>query len=308
MKAFITGLAGMLGSNIAYELKEDYSLSGVDLIEVNMSNVESYNFDALDYEKLLWCLKKVKPDVIIHTAAAVNVDKCEIEPNYARKLNVNMTENIYKAAEEIQAKVIYISTDAVFNGKNKKLYCESDDVAPINVYGKTKLEGEEIVRRNKNNLVLRTNIYGFNIQNKNSFGEWIYKSLIDGKELNMFTDIDFSPILVNDLAEVINVLIKRNISGIYHVCGTGCISKYDFGCQLKKIFKIKAGKINEVKSDSFPFKAKRAIHMGMNNENICSLLNCKIKTPVESIETFYKMYINGFKEELIKFGGIRYAN
>ena len=307
-KIFITGLAGMLGSNIAYELRNDYLLSGVDLLKVNMDKVASYDFDALDYEKLLLCLNEINPDVIIHTAAAVNVDKCEIEPDYAKKLNVKMTENIYKVSEKINAKLIYISTDAVFDGKNAKLYSESDKTSPINIYGETKLTGENIVRKNKKNLILRTNIYGFNIQNKNSFGEWIYTNLLEDKEINMFTDIDFSPILVNELAKVINETIKRDVSGLYHVCGSGCISKYDFGCELKRIFKIDSGKVNKTTSDSFSFKAKRAKHMGMSNRNICNLLNMKISTPVESIEKFYGMYRNGFKEELIRFGGIQYGD
>lgn len=307
-KIFITGLAGMLGSNIAYELRNDYLLSGVDLIKVNMDKVASYDFDALDYEKLLLCLNEINPDVIIHTAAAVNVDKCEMEPDYAKKLNVKMTENVCKAAEEVGARVIYISTDAVFDGQSKHLYSETDFENPINTYGKTKLEGENIVRKNSRNLILRTNIYGFNIQNKNSFGEWIYTSLFEGKELSMFTDIDFSPILVNELAKVINVMIKKDVSGLYHVCGSGCISKYDFGCELKRTFKIDSGKVNKTTSDSFSFKAKRAKHMGMSNRNICNLLNMKISTPVESIEKFYGMYRNGFKEELIRFGGIQYGD
>lgn len=303
-KIFITGLAGMLGCNIAYELKYDYLLSGVDLLRVNMDGVNSYDFDALDYKKMLGCLERVRPDIIIHTAAAVNVDKCEMEPDYAKKLNVKMTENVCKAAEEVGARVIYISTDAVFDGQSKHLYSETDFENPINTYGKTKLEGENIVRKNSRNLILRTNIYGFNIQNKNSFGEWIYTSLLEDKELQMFTDIDFSPILVNDLAEIIDLSIKKDISGLYHACGTGCISKYDFGCNLKEIFKISTGKITESNSENFSFKAKRAKHMGMDNKNLCAELSCEVRTPIESIKEFYRLYKKGYKEELIKFGGI----
>ena len=304
MKVFITGLAGMLGCNIAYKLRKEYIISGVDLIKVNMENVDSYEFDALDYKKLSDCLKEVNPDIIIHTAAAVNVDKCETELDYAEKLNVKMTDNICRAAREVGAKIIYISTDAVFDGTDENLYYENDKVCPINIYGKTKFKGEEIVRICGESLILRTNIYGFNIQNKNSFGEWIYTMLLDDKELNMFTDIDFSPILVNDLAEIIDLLIKKNISGLYHVCGTGCISKYDFGCELKDIFNITTGKINKSRSDSFLFKAKRAKHMGMNNEKISKAIGYKIKTPVESIKEFYRLYKSGYKEELLRFGGI----
>ena len=303
-KIFITGLAGMLGCNVAYELKNDYSLSGVDLFRVNMDGVNSYDFDILDYKKMLGCLERVRPDIIIHTAAAVNVDKCEIEPDYAKKLNVNMTGNVCKAAEDVGARVIYISTDAVFDGQSKHLYSEIDFADPINIYGKTKLEGENIVRKNSRNLILRTNIYGFNIQNKNSFGEWIYTSLLEDKELQMFTDIDFSPILVNDLAEIIDLSIKKDISGLYHACGTGCISKYDFGCNLKEIFKISTGKITESNSENFSFKAKRAKHMGMDNKNLCAELSCEVRTPIESIKEFYRLYKKGYKEELIKFGGI----
>ena len=179
-----------------------------------------------------------------------------------------------------------------------------DKTSPINIYGETKLMGENIVRKNKKNLILRTNIYGFNIQNKNSFGEWIYTSLLEDKELQMFTDIDFSPILVNDLAEIIDLSIKKDISGLYHACGTGCISKYDFGCNLKEIFKISTGKITESNSENFSFKAKRAKHMGMDNKNLCAELSCEVRTPIESIKEFYRLYKKGYKEELIKFGGI----
>ena len=134
MKVFITGLAGMLGCNIAYKLRKEYIISGVDLIKVNMENVDSYEFDALDYKKLSDCFKEVNPDIIIHTAAAVNVDKCETELDYAEKLNVKMTDNICRAAREVGAKIIYISTDAVFDGTDENLYYENDKVCPINIY------------------------------------------------------------------------------------------------------------------------------------------------------------------------------
>lgn len=308
MKVFITGIAGMLGCNIAYELKDKYIISGVDLINVDMSGIETYAFDMLDYQNLSNCIKKIKPDIIIHTAAAVNVDRCELEPEYAKKLNVDLTESICHISREINAKVIYISTDAVFDGEDRELYCETDILNPINIYGKTKLEGEYIVAQYKNNLILRTNIYGFNIQNKNSFGEWIYKSLMNDECLNMFDDIDFSPILVNDLAKLIHLCIEDNIYGIYHACGTGCITKYDFGCELKKVFNISSGSINKTKSDSFSFKAKRSKHMGMNNSKLSDKLKCTIRTPAESIQEFYRLYISDYKMKLSEFGRIDYGN
>lgn len=304
MKIFITGLAGMLGSNIAYELHNMYDVSGVDVIKVDMPRIISYQFDMLDINKLKECLYEIKPDVIIHTAAAVNVDQCEVDPTHAYELNVTLTQYICEIADEIKAKVIYISTDAVFDGESSELYCEEDLVNPINVYGTTKLQGETIVSQYVNNLVLRTNIYGFNIQSKNSFGEWIYKSLMDDRELNMFEDIDFSPILVNDLASVISLLIRQDRKGLFHVCGTGCITKYEFGCKLKEVFQIASGSIRKSLSSSFDFKAKRSKHMGMNNGLVSDILNIRLPDPEESIEKFYALYCSGYSEKLKKFGGI----
>lgn len=308
MKIMITGLAGMLGSNIAYELKENYSISGIDQIAVGMPQVSSFCFDMLDYVELRKTILQIKPEVIIHTAAAVNVDRCEMEPEYASRLNVELTKNICKIAHDIHAKIIYISTDAVFDGNNRELYSERDQVNPINVYGKTKLMGEDIVKQYDNNLILRTNIYGFNIQGKNSFGEWIYKSLLNDENLNMFDDIDFSPILVNDLADIIDKCIVKELTGEYHACGTGCITKYDFGCALKRIFQIDCGRIIRTQSDSFSFKARRSKHMGMDNNNLKRILACDIRTPIESITEFYRLYKEGYPDILRQFGGIADEN
>ena len=158
---------------------------------------------------------------------------------------------------------------------------------PLNVYGKTKLAGEACVLKYPQNLVFRTNIYGINIQKKQSFGEWIYYSLVEGKTLNLFTDIDFSPILVNELAELIYRACEKELCGLYHACGTGCITKYDFGIKLKDFFKIETGRIHKATSDSAHFKAQRSKHMGMSNNKLCNALNVEISTPQESIEKFY---------------------
>lgn len=307
-KILITGIAGMLGSNIAYEMCKKYDIVGVDVVPVNMKGIKTYVFDMLEYNSLESCFLLEKPDIIVHTAAAVNVDKCELEPGYAERLNVTMTHNISMAATKIKAKVIYISTDAVFDGEDDRLYEESDIVHPINVYGKTKLKGEQIVAAQTDSLILRTNIYGFNIQDKTSFGEWVYTSLLNDVELNMFEDIDFSPILVNDLANIIDSAIQINLTGLYHACGTGSVSKYEFGCMIKETFGISKGKINKTTSDSFSFKAKRAKHMGMNNQKLCETLQCMIRTPRQSIEEFYRMYENGFSQTLKRFGGIGDGN
>jgi len=290
MKLYITGIAGLLGNNIVKTLVNRCEITGVDIVSTIIPNITYSHFSLFETDLLRDDLKAKRPDVVIHTAAWVNVDDCELYPEEADRLNHITTGNIADICNELGIKMVYISTDAVFDGNDERLYSEDDIVNPLNVYAKTKLDGEHKVRKYSQNLIMRTNIYGQNIQNKKSFGEWIVSSLKDNQTLNMFEDIDFSPILVNDLAEIIYKALQNDLSGIYHVCGTGCISKYDFGIKLKQIFGIDSGVINKSSSESMKFKARRSKHMGMSNEKIKKELGIRIRTPEESIVEFKRLY------------------
>lgn len=302
-RIYITGIAGMLGANIAYLLKDRYEIIGVDKVSFMADGIKGEQFDLLDHTRLKESILQAAPDYLIHTAALINVDLCEEEVELAHQLNSELTDFLAKQCEEISCKMVYISTDAVFDGEDEKLYAEQDITCPVNEYGRTKLLGEDEVLK-KNHLVTRTNIYGFNVQDKNSFGEWIYKSLQNGETLNMFTDIDFSPILVNDLAEVIVRLLEEDLHGLYHVCASGAISKYDFGKQLQSVFSLADGVIHESVSDNFPFKAQRSKHMGMSNEKVKEELGIRIPTPEESIEKFFQLYKDGYDQRLKNWGAV----
>ena len=290
MKLYITGIAGLLGNNIVKQLVNRCEITGVDILDLKIPNVSYEKFSLYETERLKKHIEEIKPDAVIHTAAAVNVDECEENPGWAYKLNEEVTKDIAEICVSLGVKMVYISTDAVFDGESEKLYVETDEVNPLNVYAKTKLGGEKYVLAQQGNLVLRTNIYGQNIQDKKSFGEWIVSALEEGKTLNMFEDIDFSPILVNDLAEVIYEALREELSGLYHVCATGCISKYDFGVKLQEVFGLNEGSIQRSTSESMHFKAKRSKHMGMSNRKICEALGIQIRTPEESILEFKHLY------------------
>lgn len=294
MKLYITGIAGLLGNNIVRKLVNRCEITGVDILDLDIPNIIYEKFSLYESDRLKQHIAQVRPDAVIHTAAAVNVDECEENPEWAYKLNEEVTSDIANICNELGIKLVYISSDAVFDGESEKLYEETDEVNPLNVYAKTKLGGEKHVLKYKRNLVFRTNIYGQNIQNKKSFGEWIVSALEEGKTLNMFDDIDFSPILVSDLSEIIYKALVKDLCGLYHVCATGCISKYDFGIRLKEIFQLNTGNINKAQSEMMDFKAKRSKHMGMSNAKIRKELGIKIRTPEESIREFRRLYDHEF--------------
>lgn len=289
-RIYVTGIAGMLGYGIYNRLKGKAEITGVDLWDIDIPGLSYKKISLFDTEQIENDIAEVKPDILIHTAALVNVDECEENPEDARKLNTEVSEKLADICNRYRIKMVYISTDAVFDGKNPQLYTEEDKENPINVYGRTKLDGEAAVLRYHQNLVFRTNIYGINIQKKQSFGEWIYSSLKENKTLNMFTDIDFSPIEVEELAELIYKACQKGLCGLYHACGTGSITKYEFAVRLKELFQIETGDIRQTTSDTARLKAKRSKHMGMSNRKLCDELQVKISTPEESILRFRNLW------------------
>lgn len=289
-KVLITGMSGLLGGNIAYLLKDKYDIVGVDLLQSNITGAKLYIADILKEGCIEDIILNEKPDIIVHCMAMVNVDACEENEELADKMNAKITGEIVRCANKINSKVIYISTDAVFDGEDEKLYTEEDTPNPVSVYAMTKLNGEKLVLNVERNVVLRTNIYGYNIIDKNSFGEWVLSSLYDDQTLNMFTDVMYSPILVNDLSEIIDKIIEKNVSGLFHACATGAISKYNFGILIKKIFGIELGAIVPCSVNDFNFKAKRTKNMSMDNSTLCNILGISIPNPEQSINKFKKLY------------------
>jgi len=294
---FITGIAGMLGSNLAFLLRDKYHVAGVDLHEIAIQNVYGNVFSALDMELIKENFIKNKTNILIHCAALVNVDECETKPEYAELINLTLTKNLVRICKELGIKMIFISTDAVFDGESELLNKESDTPKPISVYGKTKLHAEEVVLSVNNNLVVRTNIYGFNYREKSSFGEWILNSLISNIELNMFYDIYFSPILVNELSDILEQCIESNMAGLYHICSTGSISKYDIAVAIMEEFGLE-GSINKVSMKNYNFKAPRTKNMGLSNEKISEAFGIHIRTPRESVTEFKRLYDNKYYERL----------
>lgn len=294
MRIYITGIAGMLGYGIVQELKEKTVIFGNDIVDIVIPGLSYTTVSLFDMPAVEQDILEKRIDILVHTAAMVSVDGCEENPEAAEKINTCVTAELSELCKKHRIKMVYISTDAVFDGEDSRLYTEEDKVNPLNVYGRTKLNGEAAVLKYPENLVFRTNIYGINIQKKLGFGEWVSHSLIEGKTLHMFTDIDFSPILVNELAELIYQACRKDLSGLYHACGTGCITKYDFGVKLKEVFHIKSGEICRSASEEAGLKAKRSKHRGMSNRKLADALHMEISTPEESIKKF--CYLCGREE------------
>jgi dTDP-4-dehydrorhamnose reductase len=251
----------------------------------------------LDVYMIEKILKDFDVDVVIHCAALTNMDACEQDPNYAEIVNTVMSSNLACASEKYGVKMVYISSDSVYPGTKAWLYAEDEFPAPISVYAKTKLMGEETTLRYPRNLVVRTNLYGFNYRDKESFGEWVINALAQGKDLMMFDDLYFSPILVNRLSDLIMTSIDFDLKGLFNICCTGRISKYDLGCEIKEQFGL-PGNIVRSSMKDHRYIAPRTQNMGMDNKLIRETLSIDIPTAIEDVKLFKVLYERGYPSRL----------
>ncbi len=236
-RILITGASGLLGANLLLEWMERYEVIGVTrTARLLHPGLDTRQADLAAPGVARQLLQEVHPDVVVHCAAATDIEACERNPALAHRLNTEMAEGVAQAAAETGARLLHLSTDAVFDGAGGP-YPEDHPPAPLNVYGKTKLAGEEAVgEAHPAALVVRTNFFGWNAKPKVNLAEWFLDRLRSGQQAPGFTDVYWSPMLVNDLAALLDVLLRSDVRGVLHLPGNDCLSKYEFGRRLARTF------------------------------------------------------------------------
>lgn len=258
MKILVTGAKGMLGQDLCPILEdEDY-----EIVETDINNL-----DITDRNQVETMLKQEKPDYVIHCAGYTNVDKAEEDLETARKINKDGTKNIAEVCKEIDATLIYISTDYVFDGKKGSPYIPEDEANPINNYGLTKLEGEKAVQETcEKYYIARTSwLYGHHGKN---FVETMI-SIKDNPVVKVVNDQIGCPTWTVELCDGILGLIQEEPEyGIYHICGSGKTSWHDFA---KEIYNKLGCNVNlePCKTEDFPRPANRPVFSAMDNSKVC---------------------------------------
>jgi dTDP-4-dehydrorhamnose reductase len=270
----ITGSSGLLGSKVAKLAKHDYE--AIPLHNTKPLHPNSLKLDITNQNQVLNLFVKLEPDIAIHTASETNVDKCETQKEQAWKINVEGTRNIALACSKTSVKLVYISTDYVFDGE-KGNYKEQDKPNPINYYGVTKLEGEkQVIQDCKNYAILRTSVlYGWHPWKQN-FATWTINQLKQNKEITVVEDHYNTPTLVDNLAEIIIEAVKKDIQGLYHASGSERISRYEFAKQIAKTFHLNGNLIKPIKmSQLTAWIAKRPEDSSLNTDKIQKQLKTK---------------------------------
>lgn len=216
MKTIITGSKGQLGNALQENLK-DNELSLMDLPE----------HDLISFPATLSYFQQIKPEIVIHCAAKTQVDDCELKPADAYLANVMATKNVVNACQAVAATLVYVSTDYVFNGATDRPYREYDPCSPQSVYGKTKWQGEAIVKMHLERFYIVRTAWLFGDVG-NNIVKTVLKLAREHQLLKFVNDQTGCPTYATNLAAAISRLITTNAFGIYHITNEGSCTWFEF--------------------------------------------------------------------------------
>lgn len=280
MKYFITGGSGLLGRRIATVADDEDEI----ILSYNSNSIKNgIKCDITNKQDVDKVISKQKPDVIIHAAAMTNVDLCEDRIDDAYNINANATGYLAEAAENNNSKIIYVSTDFVFDGLEGK-YKETDKVNPLGIYAKSKYEGEvQLQKYSTDWAIARVSVlYGWH--ERLNFTSWIVNELRNKNEINIVTDQINSPTYADNAAEAMFKLAQEDKNGIYHTAGNDYISRFDFTKKVAEVFNLDEDLINPTTSDNFVQKAPRPKDSSLNVNKIKKDVNFEMETCYESLE------------------------
>ena len=256
MRVLVTGVKGQLGYDVMNELaKRGHEGIGVDIQEMDIT-------DAASVERVI---TEAAPDAVIHCAAYTAVDAAEDNVDLCRRVKAGGTENIAKVCKSLNCKMMYISTDYVFNGQGTRPWEPDDAREPLNVYGQTKYEGELAVEALEKFFIVRI-AWVFGVNGKN----FIKTMLNLGKtrdHLTVVADQIGSPTYTYDLARLLVDMIETDKYGRYHATNEGLCSWYEFACEIFKQAGMNVT-VSPVTSDQYPAKAKRPMNSRMDKSKL----------------------------------------
>ena len=284
MRRLLVVGSGLLGNNLAkIAINEFTEFTTYNEHPLDIEGCKSYYLNIANRMDVKTLIQKLNPDYIIHTAALTNVDHCERDKRLAWNINVEGTKHIAEPAQKIDAKLIYISTDYVFDG-NEGMYKEDAPTNPIDYYGETKLEGEKVVKGLRDYIIVRPSVlYGWN-PIKLNFVTWVMQGLKKGKVITIVKDQLNTPTLADNLAELILELIERDETGIFHISGSERINRYDFAIKIAEIFNLNKDLIKPITSDQLNWIANRPMDSSLDVSKIS-----RIKKPLNIEEALTKM-------------------
>lgn len=299
-RLLITGGSGLLAVNWACAMRDQWDVVlGTHRNRVSLRDVTALPLDLGNAETLARQLGELNPDLVVHAAGLTSVDKCEENPALARHANAELARNVAEATASRNTRLVHISTDHLFAG-NRSGYGEDDTPEPLNEYARSKLLAEEWVRQaDPRALIIRTNFFGWGHAGRQSFSDWIVYSLRAGREITMFDDVHFTPILADALATAAHRLVDLSANGTFNVAGDERVSKYEFAKRLAQAFSLPDGLVLRGSVHEVGLHANRPPDMSLDNARARAALGSGLGRLDDYFFALRRQENEGRREELI---------
>jgi dTDP-4-dehydrorhamnose reductase len=298
-RVLITGASGLLGANLVLAARpQDEVVAVYHQHPIERSGVRCLSADLSQPGVADSIIGDMAPDWVVHCAAATDVDACDRDPEWAARLNRDMAGWVAQAAAEAGARMAHISTDAVFDGTLAP-HTEEEPASPVNVYGRTKLEGEQaVLAAHPGAAVVRTNLFGWNAQQKSGLAEWFLGRLAKGEPCPGFSDVTFNPIQAANMADWLWRVLDAGLEGIWHLGGGTCLSKFEFGVKLAEAFDLDPELVHPVSVAQASLAAVRPKGLCLDSSRIERDLGAALPSIDEGIEVLRAMDLDGRRAEL----------
>ena len=285
-KLLIIGGSGLLAVNWAFLAREQFEIVlGLHNRIISMDGVEIEKISIGSIKNLQNDFNRINPDIVVNAAGITSVEACEENLYNAKKVNTVAASNIAIACEEFNIKLVHISSDHIFSGQDQ-FSSESSKPSPLNNYAITKHLAEiEVKNNNPSSLIIRTNFYGWGTDYRYSFSDFIINNLRNNRKVNLFSDIFYSPILIDELVRSIHELLDQNNCGIFNVVGSERLSKLDFGLKVADSFGLSPSLINSITYSDQLNQVLRPRDMSLSNIKLLETLGRKIPNIVNQLTT-----------------------
>jgi len=258
----VTGGCGLIASNIP----------GDDLFLTDILPNCAEKLDVTDAAQTDEVIRRHRPSAVIHCAAWIDPDRCEKDPVGCFRVNVVGTMNVLAACRAVGARMVYLSTQLVFDGRKRTPYVEEDPVGPLQQYGQSHYSSEQYIRGYEKHLIVRTSLCHGQKRSGERYGfiYWVLDSVRAGKEIDVVDGFWTTPVDVRDLGNCLRVLLDRKATGTYHYGGAQYLSRYDYAVQAAERAELDASLIRPMSVDALMEKwvARRPLFAGLDSARV----------------------------------------
>jgi dTDP-4-dehydrorhamnose reductase len=302
----ITGGSGLLGLNWGFQVSNQYNVCfALHQRQIQVSTGQERIVDLGSMDAIRAVMDNIKPCCVVHTAGMTSIEQCEANPELARQVNTEYAVNVASTCMERSVPMIHVSTDNFFDG-TASMVNEDHVMNPVNVYGRTKADAENgILDTTADVIIIRTNFYGWGPVYKPSFSDTIISSLRSGKQISLFEDVFYTPILIRALVKSAHDLLAMGKRGVYNLCGDDRLSKYDFGIAIARKFGFDARLISPGKLSDLSHLVRRSVDMSMCNNKASKALGRSIGGVDSHLALLFQEENSPFTKEIRTLDSIR---